>query len=81
MPYERTRQIEQRFQRVIELIGQNSLNAKELAASLSVSSATIYRIITELRKRGYNIRSIRDTEGWCYELISGIQLGDNGDEI
>jgi biotin operon repressor len=81
MPYERTRQIEQRFQQIIKLIAQNSLNAKELAASLGISTATIYRIITELRKRGYNIRSVRDTKGWCYELISSTQLRDNGDEI
>jgi len=80
MPYERTRLIEQRFQQVIELICQNSLNAKNLAASLSVSPATIHRIITELRRRGYTIRSVRDTKGWCYELISSPQLGDNGDE-
>lgn len=80
MPYERTRLIEQRFQQVIELIGQNSLNAKELAASLRVSPATVHRIITELRKRGYNIRSVRDTKSWRYELIGSPQLGDNGDE-
>ncbi len=79
MPYERTRMIEQRFRQVIELISQNSLNAKELAASLKVSPATTHRIITELRKRGYAIRSVRDTRGWGYELIGSPQLGDNGD--
>ena len=80
MPYERARQIEQRFQQVIELIGQNSLNAKKLAASLSVSQVTVHRIITELRNRGYIIRSVRDTQGWRYELIGSPQSGDNGDE-
>ncbi len=29
MPYERTRQIEQRFQRVIQLIAEESLNAQQ----------------------------------------------------
>ena len=69
MPYECTRLIEQRFQQVIKLIGQNSMNAKKLAVSLNISPVTIHRIITELRKRGYTIRSIRDDYGWRYELI------------
>lgn len=80
MLYERTRLIEQRFQQVIKLIGQNSMNAKKLAVSLNISPATIHRIITELRKRGYTIRSIRDEHGWRYELIDSPQLKNNGDE-
>lgn len=81
MPYERTRQIEQRFEQVIELIRQNSVNAKKLAKAFSVSPATIHRIITELRNRGYIIRSVRDTQGWRYELIGTPPSGNNGDEI
>ena len=80
MPYERTRQIEQRFEQVIRQIRQNSLNAKKLAEAFSVSPATIHRIITELRNRGYIVRSVRDTKGWRYELIGSPQSGDNGDE-
>lgn len=80
MPYERTRQIEQRFEQVIRLIRQNSPNAKKLAEAFSVSPTTIHRIITELRNRGYVIQSVRDTQGWRYELISTPQSGDSGDE-
>lgn len=79
MPYERARQIEQRFQLVVKLIEEDSLNARKLAASLSVSQATLHRIITELRRRGYVIRSVRDTQGWRYELASYPPSGDGGD--
>jgi len=69
MAYERTRQIEQRFQKVIVLISQNHMNAKQLAFELGVSQPTVQRIITELKKRGYMIRSVRDESGWRYELL------------
>ena len=69
MPYERTRQIEQRFQKTIMLIGKKQLNARQLALELGVSQPTAQRIITELRNRGYQIRSVRDESGWRYELV------------
>jgi len=80
MPYERAHQIEQRFQRVITLIGQDSLNAKKLAASLHVSQPTVHRVIAELRLRGYVIRAVHDNQGWRYELIGSPPSRDNGDE-
>ena len=69
MTYERTQQIEQRFQRAIYIIMQNSHNARELAAALGVSQPTVQRIVAELRRRGYVIRSVRDEHGWRYELL------------
>lgn len=71
MPYERTRQIEQRFQKAIMLISKRQMNARQLALELGVSQPTTQRIITELRNRGYQIRSVRDESGWRYELVSG----------
>jgi Mn-dependent DtxR family transcriptional regulator len=71
MPYERTRQIEQRFQKAIMLISKKQINARQLALELGVSQPTAQRIITELRKRGYQIRSVRDESGWRYELVGG----------
>ena len=71
MPYERTRQIEQRFQKAIMLISKRQMNARQLALELGVSQPTAQRIITELRNRGYQIRSVRDESGWRYELVSG----------
>ena len=69
MPYERTRRIEQRFQRTIHLLKQKHLNANQLAKELDVSHPTAQRIIGELKARGYNIRSVHDAKGWSYELI------------
>ena len=71
MPYERTQQIEQRFVKSIDLIQRNRLNAGQLASALGVSRPTIQRIIAELKRRGYSIRSIRDGSGWRYELMGG----------
>lgn len=69
MTYERTRLIEQRFVRAIELITKKRLNAGQLASELDVSQPTAQRIITELKRRGYTIRSIRDDSGWHYEIV------------
>jgi biotin operon repressor len=71
MPYERTRQIEQRFQKAIMLIGKKQMNSKQLALELGVSQPTIQRIVSELRNRGFQIRSVRDESGWRYELVGG----------
>ena len=71
MPYERTQQIEQRFVKSIDLIKRDRLNAGQLASALGVSRPTIQRIIAELKRRGYSIRSIRDGSGWRYELMGG----------
>ena len=73
MPYERTREIEQRFQKAIMLISEKQMNSKQLALELAVSQPTIQRIISELRKRGYAIRSVRDESGWRYELVGGLK--------
>ena len=68
MPYERTRQIEMRFQKAVRLIAKEPHNARQLAAALKVSNATVQRLIAELRRRGYSIRSVHDDSGWRYEL-------------
>ncbi len=58
MPYECVRQIEERFQRAIGLIAKNSLNARQLAVTLGVSRPIAQRIVAELKRRGYAIRSV-----------------------
>ena len=75
MLYERTREIEQRFQKTIDLLGGTKLNAGQLALELGVSRPTAQRIVTELRRRGYRIRSVREESGWRYELM-GVPLGN-----
>lgn len=69
MPYERSREIERRFQKAIELLNNKRLNAKQLSLELGTSRPTAQRIITELRTRGHKIRSVRDESGWGYELV------------
>ena len=68
MAYERSRRIEERFQETVSLIKRKHLNAEQLASELGVSRPTVQRIITELRQRGYSIRSVHDELGWRYEL-------------
>ena len=76
MPYERSRTIEKRFQKVITLIKKSQFNAGQLAFELGISRPTIQRVITELRRRGYHIRSVHDEHGWRYELIGEPGLSD-----
>ena len=68
MTFERTNQIQRRFNRAVELISETNVNARELALALGVSRPTVQRIVTELKRRGYRIRAVRDDSGWRYEL-------------
>jgi biotin operon repressor len=68
MPFERTNQIQQRFDRTVKLISKTTVNARQLALALEVSRPTVQRIVAELKRRGYKIRSVHDDHGWHYEL-------------
>ena len=68
MHYERTRKIEERFQRALTMIQGKRLNAGQLALDLGVSRPTAHRIINELKRRGYSIRSVHEEHGWSYEV-------------
>lgn len=70
MFYERSRKIEQRFREAVNLMKTKQLDARQLALELGVSRPTAQRMVTELRQRGYKIRSIREEPGWRYELVS-----------
>ncbi len=70
MPYERTRVIEQRFEKAVDLVSKGLLNARQLAMALNVSRPTAQRMISELKRRGYKIRSVHDDHGWHYELLN-----------
>ena len=64
MPYERSRIIEERFGRVVGLIGEGCSTSAELSDALNVSRGTVHRIIAELRRRGFSIsRSGRKRAG------------------
>ena len=60
MPYERSRRIEQRFGRVVGLIQEGCSTSADLSAALDVTRGTVHRIIAELRRRGFTIRSVRE---------------------
>ncbi|MBA7473122.1 hypothetical protein ES707_08456 [subsurface metagenome] len=68
MPYERTHRIEQRFNKVVNLIASGPMNTRKLAIALKVSRPTVQRIVAELKRRGYALRSVHDGHGWHYEL-------------
>ena len=70
MTFGRTNHIERRFDQAVYLISETTVNARELALALGVSRPTVQRIVTELRRRGYQIRAVRDNNGWKYELGS-----------
>ena len=69
MPYERTHRIEQRISKAAELIASSPMNTRKLAITLDVSRPTVQRIVAELKRRGYKIRSVHDDHGWHYELM------------
>ncbi len=77
MTYERSRIIEERFQKALALIKKRRLNAGQLALELGVSRPTAHRIITELKRRGYYIRSVHEEHGWSYELIKKPNLSNH----
>jgi predicted DNA-binding transcriptional regulator YafY len=69
-PYERARRIEQRFEQAIRLMRDSRSNAAVLAAALEVSVPTVQRMVAELRRRGIPVRSVRDEQGWGYEVVA-----------
>lgn len=81
MPYERSQQIEKRFQQAVHVISNKSVNARQLARIFGISRPTIQRMITELKRRGYIIRSVRDDHGWKYELISTPSSANQDREV
>jgi biotin operon repressor len=68
MPYERSRTIEERFKKTLALLKNKRLNAGQLASELDISRPTAYRVIAELKRRGYSIRSVHEKHSWSYEL-------------
>ncbi|MEQ8636737.1 MULTISPECIES: HTH domain-containing protein [Gimesia] len=70
MRYQRSMEIEQRLDAVLELIRSGSYSTPALAEKLGVSVPTISRSVEALRERGYNIQAIRGARGWRYTIIS-----------
>jgi biotin operon repressor len=70
MMYERSLEIGRRLDELLGLIRTGRYSTRTLAAKLRVSAPTISRDITALRQRGYEIRAVKGSRRWAYELIS-----------
>ncbi len=68
MLYRRSREIEQRLEAVLCLIGTGRYSTPALAEEVGVSVPTISRIVAALRDRGHEIRAERHDGGWAYHL-------------
>jgi predicted transcriptional regulator len=67
MYYIRVNEIEQLFQKAVELLNTGKMTTETLAKALGKSESTVRRMIRELRSRGFIIRAVHDTSGWRYE--------------
>ncbi len=70
MPYQKSLDIEQRLQAVLQLIGTGRYSTPALARTIGVSIPTISRCVQALRQRGYTIRAVKDATGWKYVVGS-----------
>ena len=68
MRYQRSLEIEQRLQTVLELIQSGRFSTRGLAEALRVSIPTISRCVEALRERGHDIRAVRTNRAWRYVL-------------
>lgn len=66
MPYERSLEIEDRLQRVLELVASGQDSSPEIAEILGVSVPTVSRCITALRERGHLIHAKKKGSSWRY---------------
>jgi biotin operon repressor len=69
MLYERSLEIEQRLEAVLQLIRTGKYSTPSLAQQLEVSIPTISRCVTALRARGHDIQAEKHATGWRYVLM------------
>lgn len=70
MLYQRSREIESRLADLLKLIESGDFSTPKLAAALGTSKPTVSRCISALRKRGYDIHSVKNADGWAYRIGS-----------
>ena len=66
MLYQRSLNIENRLDSVLQLIRHGEYSTPKLAEKLGVSIPTVSRDVTALRQRGHDIRSKRTDDGWSF---------------
>jgi biotin operon repressor len=68
MLYQRSLDIENRLDSMLQLIRHGGYSTPRLAEKLGVSIPTVSRDVTALRQRGHDIRSTRTADGWSFVL-------------
>lgn len=71
MRYQRSLEIEQRLDAVLELIRSGNYSTPALAEKVGVSIPTISRSVEALRERGHNIKAVKGPNGWRYTIVPG----------
>ena len=69
MRYERSFAVTDRLEKLADLIRTGAYSTPALAVKLDVSEQTVYRDIMFL-KSGYSIRSVKQSAGWAYKVLS-----------
>lgn len=80
MRYQRSLEIEQRLDAVLELIRNGDYSTPALAKEVGVSIPTISRSVEALRERGHNIKAVKGPHGWRYTIISSGKSADASDD-
>jgi biotin operon repressor len=80
MRYQRSLEIEQRLDAVLELIRTGSYSTPALAEKVGVSIPTISRSVEALRERGHDIKAVKGPHGWRYTIVSAEQSADATDD-
>jgi biotin operon repressor len=68
MMYQRSHEIEQRLETVLQLIRTGRYSTPTLAEEVGVSIPTVSRCVNALRERGHDIKAEKHTDGWRYVL-------------
>ena len=69
MRYQRSLEIEQRLDAVLELIRSGNYSTPALAEKVGVSIPTISRSVEALRERGHHIKAVKGPHGWRYTIV------------
>jgi len=72
MYYERTKKIEDRFKKAVDLLSGEGMTLNQVTKELSVSRPTFFRMVAELKRRNFKVRVIREDSEFKYQIICVI---------
>lgn len=73
MQYSRLFTIEERLDRLVQLLREGGRSSPQLAEALDVSVPTVARDVKALREQGYQIEATRVGRGWQYSLLNNTR--------